>query len=227
MIRLDMSEYQEEKNLDRLIGYADDSGEFIGGYLVDSVRQKPFSLVLLDEIEKANSKVLDLFLQVLDEGFITDGLGRKIDFTNTIIIATSNVASKEITVMFEQGQKYIDVLNKITPLLKNYFRVEFINRFDKVIMFRPLNFVDIEQIANLILMKLRDRLLAQGIDLKWDKNTLFKLAEKGYSRVYGARELRRVIQETIEDDIATAIIEKKLKSGNTAVLSGLDIIYIT
>lgn len=227
MIRLDMSEYQEESNLDRLIGFSDSSGRFVGGYLTDSVRQRPYSLVLLDEIEKANPKVLDLFLQVLDEGTITDGLGRKIDFTNTIIIATSNVASKEITEYFEKGKKYIDVLTEITPRLKNFFRVEFLNRFDKVIMFRPLSPIDIEQIANLMLLKLRKRLLTKGMDIKWNKNTLLRLTEKGYSRVYGARELRRVIQDTIEDVVATAIIENRLTSGKTVVFDGLDIINIS
>jgi ATP-dependent Clp protease ATP-binding subunit ClpC len=226
IIRLDMSEYQEDANVNRLLGFNDKYGKFIGGYLVNSVRQKPYSLILLDEIEKANPKVLDLFLQILDEGAIKDGMGRKVDFTNTIIIATSNVASKEIMMLFEQGEKYIDVLAKIAPLLRRFFKVEFINRFDNVIMFRPLTLVDLEQIAYLMLEKVKNRLLEKGMDMKWNKNTLLKLIEKGYSKAYGARELNRAIQETIENALANAIIEGKLKSGDTAIFDGLDIIGI-
>lgn len=224
MIRLDMSEYQEEVNLDRLIGYSDSSGNLIGGYLTEAVRQRPFSLVLLDELEKANPKVLDLFLQVLDEGRITDGIGRTIDFTNTIIIATSNAASKEIASLFDQSKSYEEVLSTVSTELRDYFRVEFLNRFDKVIMFRPLNkFSEVEEIVGIMLNKVKQRLVAQGMDLFWSELTISDLAQKGISKIYGARELKRVVQEEIEDKIAEEIVNKRLLPGLSVYFDGLTI----
>ena len=220
MVRLDMSEYQEERNLQRLIGY-EENGEFQGGYLTEAVRVRPFSLLLLDEIEKANARVLDLFLQVLDEGQLTDGLGRKVDFKNIIIIATSNMASKEIADLTMKGIKYIEIYRQVMPRLHNYLRVEFLNRFDKVIMFKFLLPIEVEQIVNLMLKQEVEKLKDKGITLHYTKDLLKDLVNLGYDPVYGARELRRVVQDTVEDTIANLIIKGKVKSGEEIFFNSL------
>ena len=212
MIRLDMSEYQEEENVARMIGRSEGE-KFEGGYLTEAVRQKPFSLILLDEIEKANPRVLDLFLQILDEGTITDGLGRKITFKNTIIIATSNMASRQIADLIDKGEKYHDVLNQVNPELRKYLRIEFMNRFDKIIMFRPLTKIDVLKITAIMMDKVKAHLSDQNIQLVYSPILLEELAKLGYNRLYGARELARVIQENVEDKIAEVILEKGIKSG--------------
>jgi ATP-dependent Clp protease ATP-binding subunit ClpC len=223
LVRIDMSEYQEESNLNRLIGYTDDKGNFIGGYLTESVRSRPYSLILLDEVEKANKKVLDLFLQVLDEGFLTDGMGRKINFSNTIIIMTSNAASKEIADLIMRGEKYEEVYKYASQKLREQFRIEFLNRFDKVIMFRPLNLIEIQSIVKIVLEKIRENLSYKGMLISWNNLTLQKLAELGYNPVYGARELKRIVQENVEDKLASLIIDGRLKSGGDVVFDGLEI----
>jgi len=212
MIRIDMSEYQEESNLTRLIGELD-GDRLTGGFLTEAVRQKPFSLVLFDEIEKANPKVLDLFLQMLDEGFITDGGGRKIDFSNTIIIATTNAGSREIASEIIKGNKYEDVYMAAQEGLKSVFRVEFLNRFSKVVMFKPLNQIEVEQIAMLMLEKLDKQLQSQGYTLEYTREGVQNLVKIGFDPVYGARQMQRVIQEQVEDKIASAVVGGTLKPG--------------
>ncbi|HRP37333.1 MAG TPA: AAA family ATPase, partial [Candidatus Dojkabacteria bacterium] len=221
MIRLDMSEYQEDRNLGRLIGMQEGE-EFVGGYLTEAVKAKPYALILLDEIEKANPRVLDLFLQILDEGKITDGMGREVIFTNTIIIATSNVASKEIADLISQGRRYSEVLEAIMPTLRNFLRIEFLNRFDKLIMFKPLLRMEVEEIANLMMKSVADRLFDKGIKLEYSRHLLQELANLGYNNLYGARELRRVVTDTIEDLVAQLIIERKLQSGSTIFIESLN-----
>jgi ATP-dependent Clp protease ATP-binding subunit ClpC len=221
MIRLDMSEYQEAENLKRLIGEANDE-EFEGGYLTEAVRSKPYSLILLDEIEKANIKVLDLFLQVLDEGNLTDGLGRKVNFSNTIIIMTSNACSYQIAEMVGAGKKYIDVYRAVVLELRKVFRVEFLNRFDKVIMFKPLLPLDLLQVVDLMLKKVKESLEAQGIEIAYSKELLKQIVENGYDPVYGAREIRRVIQDSVEDKIAQLIIDKQAHSGSLITINNLE-----
>ena len=212
MIRLDMSEYQEAENLKRLIGEAKQS-EFEGGYLTEAVRSKPYSLILLDEVEKANVKVLDLFLQVLDEGHLTDGFGRKVSFKNTIIIMTSNANSYQIAEMINKGYKYIDVYRQVIAELRKVFRVEFLNRFDKVIMFKPLRPMELLQVTNLMLLKVKRALADKGVEFTYTENLLRDIVNEGFDPVYGARELRRVIQDELEDKIAQLIISKELHSG--------------
>ena len=225
MIRIDMSEYQEDRNLGRLIG-AQSGEEFEGGYLTEAVRSKPYSLVLLDEIEKANPKVLDLFLQILDEGSVKDGLGRDTVFTNTIIIATSNVASQEIADLISRGVRYSQVLETILPLLRKYLRVEFLNRFDKLIMFKPLLRMEVEEIAKLMLRGLGKRLEEKGIEFEFGEGLLKDLANLGFNQIYGAREMRRVITDTVEDKVANMLITGQLKSGDTVVINNLDDISV-
>ncbi len=221
LIRVDMSEYQEEDNLKRLIGYMDEKGNYQGGFLTEKVRARPFSLVLLDEIDKANKKVLDLFLQVLDEGFLTDGMGRKTDFKNTIIIMTSNAGSAEIAKSTSDGEDYKTVYEKGYAALREFFRIEFLNRFDKIIMFKSLTLIEIEKIVEIMLNSLREKLLTKGISMVWDAKTLEELAQLGYNPIFGARELRRVIQESIEDQVAQGITEGTVKSGDDIVFEGL------
>lgn len=225
MVRVDMSEYQEEENLKRLIGEQGEKG-FEGGYLTEAVRSRPFSLVLLDEIEKANPKVLDLFLQILDEGAVNDGLGRRIDFTNTIIIATSNVGSKEIADLVAKGNNYDTIARQITPRLREFLRVEFLNRFDKVIMFRPLSPIEVEQVTVLMLNTLVKQLADKGIEMQYTNELVIELARIGYNPVYGARELRRVVQEQLEDKIAELIVSGKLESGKVVVVNNLSNLQI-
>jgi ATP-dependent Clp protease ATP-binding subunit ClpC len=225
MIRIDMSEYQEEENLARLIGQ-NEGDDFKGGYLTEAVREHPFSLVLLDEIEKANPKVLDLFLQILDEGSVTDGMGRKIEFQNTIIIATSNVASKEIADLISKGKNYREVLEDVMPKLRKYLRVEFINRFDKVIMFKPLSKIDILQVTALMLNKVKNKLSESDIQLNFGPELVEQVARLGYNPIYGARELNRVIQDNVEDKIATTILEKNLKAGAIILINNLENIEV-
>jgi len=220
MIRLDMSEYQEAENLKRLIGEAKQS-EFEGGYLTEAVRAKPYSLILLDEVEKANVKVLDLFLQVLDEGHLTDGFGRKVSFKNTIIIMTSNASSYHIAEMINKGYKYIDVYRSVIPELRKVFRVEFLNRFDKVIMFKPLRPIELLQVTDLLIKKVRGALADKGIELRYDQNLLRDIVQVGFDPIYGARELRRVIQDDLEDKIAQLIITKEIQSGSIIEFNSL------
>lgn len=220
MLRLDMSEYQEAENLDRLLG-KEVKGTFQGGYLTEAVRTKPYSLLLLDEIEKANAKVLDLFLQVLDEGSLTDGAGRKVDFSNTIIIATSNLGSKEIADYTAKGYDYQKLRTEIMPRLRNYLRIEFINRFDKVVLFKPLVPIEVQQIAALMLKELEEKLEEKGITFSYAPTLLAELAKKGYNPLYGARELRRVIQDDIENHIAKQIVGGTLSAGGEIHISSL------
>lgn len=221
--RVDMSEYQEEANLKRLIGETDSWGNFSGGFLTELVRSRPFSVILLDEIEKANAKVLDLFLQVLDEGFLTDGAGRKVDFTNTIIIMTSNVGSKVIADLISKGIKYNEVEKEAMVQLREAYRIEFLNRFDKLVMFKPLSKLEIQTIVSFNLQKIKDNLLTKGIEISWNEDTLIRLAELGYNPIYGARELRRVVQENIENRLADAIISGQAKSGSEIMFEGLNL----
>ncbi|MBN1916248.1 ATP-dependent Clp protease ATP-binding subunit [Candidatus Dojkabacteria bacterium] len=220
MIRLDMSEYHEKENMKRLIGYPEGDG-FEGGYLTEPVRKKSYSLILLDEIEKAYPKVLDLFLQILDEGQIKDGLGRKVDFTNTIIVATSNASSKDIAEKLEAGENYDEVYDVIMPKLRETFKVELLNRFDKVVMFKPLSKEEVVQVADLFMKKEQEKLKEKGIAMAYSVRLLEELGELGYNPVYGGRELRRVVQERVVNSLAKMIIEGKIKSGSKIELSSL------
>lgn len=211
IIRLDMSEYQEISSIERLIGSATEPG-----YLTKKVREDPFSLVLLDEIEKAHPDILNLFLQVLDEGRLTDGSGRIVDFKNTIIIATSNAGADLIREAIKQGkdlQSYKDeFMNDI--LKRGIFRPEFLNRFDAVVLFKTLSKDDLKKIANLMLNDIREGLLEKNIDFQITEDLIEKIAEIGFNPEFGAREMRRVLQQTVENNIAKAIIANQIKPGD-------------
>ncbi|MFH1173213.1 MAG: ATP-dependent Clp protease ATP-binding subunit, partial [bacterium] len=216
MIRLDMSEYQEQSAIDKLIGV---SGQKGGGYLTEAVRRSPFSLLLLDEIEKAHPDILNIFLQVMDDGRLTDNQGRTVDFTNVILIATSNAGTQIIQDKLKQGVS-IDVVKDqlLAGELKNYFRPEFLNRFDGVIVFKPLSLSDVEQIAGLMLKKVSNRLLAKGINFQAAPEAIKELAQAGFDPVYGARPLRRVIQEKVDDILANYLLQNKIGRRDAVIL---------
>ena len=225
LIRIDMSEYMEKFAISRLVGAPPGYvGYEEGGQLTEKVRRKPYSIVLLDEIEKAHPDVFNMMLQVLDDGFLTDSLGRKIDFRNTIIIMTSNIGSRQLK-DFGQGVGFgtsakanqADTYAKgvIENALKKTFAPEFLNRIDDVVVFNALSREDIHKIIDIELIKLYARIDGLGYQLKLSKNAKDFIADKGFDKQYGARPLKRAIQKYIEDALAEEIINTKLKEGDS------------
>jgi ATP-dependent Clp protease ATP-binding subunit ClpC len=225
LIRIDMSEYMEKFAISRLVGAPPGYvGYEEGGQLTEKVRRKPYSIVLLDEIEKAHPDVFNMMLQVLDDGFLTDSLGRKIDFRNTIIIMTSNIGSRQLK-DFGQGVGFgtsakanqADTYAKgvIENALKKTFAPEFLNRIDDVVVFNALSREDIHKIIDIELKKLYARIDGLGYQLKLSKNAKDFIADKGFDKQYGARPLKRAIQKYIEDALAEEIINTKLKEGDS------------
>lgn len=211
MVRLDMSEFQEPRSIDRLIGNMESQ---VDGILTEGIKRQPFSLVLLDEFEKSHPNVLDLFLQVFDDGRLTDGSGRAVDFTNTIIIATSNAGSKIIQSRLKEGKKIAEFRPEIEDHLLKYFKPELLNRFNAQIIFKTLSEADILEIAKMQIKKLAKRLdEAQGIKLEVSPAALAKVAVLGYSPLYGARNLQRTITEKIENLIANKFLRGQIKRG--------------
>ena len=225
LIRIDMSEYMEKFAISRLVGAPPGYvGYEEGGQLTEKVRRKPYSIILLDEIEKAHPDVFNMMLQVLDDGFLTDSLGRKIDFRNTIIIMTSNIGSRQLK-DFGQGVGFgtsaktnqADTYAKgvIENALKKTFAPEFLNRIDDVVVFNALSREDIHKIIDIELGKLYARIDGLGYQLKLSKNAKDFIADKGFDKQYGARPLKRAIQKYIEDALAEEIINTKLKEGDS------------
>jgi len=220
MIRLDMSEYQEKNSINRLIGAPPGyNNEQEGGYLSEAVRKNPFSLVLLDEVEKAHPDILNVFLQVMDDGRLTDNAGRTIDFTNTIIIATSNAGTKFIQEMVMQKIPMTQIKQLlIDQQLNQYFRPEFLNRFDGIIVFKPLEIADVEAIATLMINKIKKDLEEKRINLQILPQAITYLAQAGFDRQFGARPLRRVIQQKIQDSLANLLISGQVTRRDTIVI---------
>lgn len=216
LVRLDMSEYQTPDSVSKMIG--DQDG--VLGYLTEAVRKKPFSLVLLDEIEKANPDILNLLLQLLDDGRLTDGQGRTISFSESIIIATSNIGAVFIQDQIK-AKTPINLIKQelIDNQLNKYMRPELINRFDGIIVFKPLSEEDTISIATLMLKKIKKNLALKGINLKADKGGVAVLAHEGYDPKFGARPLRRLLQDKIEDNIANKILAGELKRRDTIVIN--------
>jgi ATP-dependent Clp protease ATP-binding subunit ClpC len=217
MIRLDMSEYQTVGSVEKLIGSSSDLSDTSGGgILTEAVKRRPFSLILLDELEKANKNVLNLFLQVFDDGRLTDNLGRTVDFTNTIIIATSNAGSKVISKMvIDKESSNERIFQMLEPYLLQSFTPEFLNRFTAKIVFRSLSQKDVMAIARLQVNNLAYRLdKAQGIKLEVSDEALKKLSDLGYSAEYGARFLQRTIQEKVENLVAVKFLKGEIKRGD-------------
>ena len=214
LIRIDMSEYMEKHAVARLIGAPPGYvGYEEGGYLTEQVRRKPYSVILLDEVEKAHPDVFNILLQVLDDGRLTDGQGRTVDFKNTVIVMTSNIGSQHIQQMGTQD--YEAVKEAVMEEVKAYFRPEMINRIDEVVVFHGLNQENIRNIAKIQLKGLEKRLEAQHLHLKVDDAALDLIAKAGFDPVYGARPLKRAIQSEIENPLAMALLEGKYAPEST------------
>lgn len=216
MIRLDMSEYQEKASIDRLIG---SPGADTGGQLTEAVRRAPSSLLLLDELEKAHPDILNIFLQVMDDGRLTDTLGRTIDFSNIILIGTSNAGTKFIQ---EEIKKQTPVATIQEVLVREklgaYFRPEYLNRFDGIVVFKPLSSEDIKKIALLMLKKLSKQLEEKGIILRATDQAIDEIAKAGFDPLFGARPLRRVIQNQVNDVLAKYLLTGKVSRRDVVVL---------
>lgn len=220
MVRVDMSEYQESASINRLIGSPPGQGGIgTAGYLTEAVRKSPFTLILLDEIEKAHSDILNVFLQLMDDGRLTDGLGRTVDFTNVILIATSNAGTKFIQEKIKENWSVEDIKKQILENeIKKFFRPEFINRFDGVVVFKPLEMVDVIAIARLLIKRVIKMLKTKGINLQITEEAIVDLATQGFDPQYGARPLRRVIQEKVNDYLASYLLKGKIKRRDVVVL---------
>ncbi|MDO8668391.1 MAG: ATP-dependent Clp protease ATP-binding subunit, partial [bacterium] len=217
MVRLDMSEYQRPESVEKMIG----SPNGVLGYLTEAARKAPFCLILLDEFEKAHPDILNLFLQVMDDGRLTDGQGRTIDFTNCIIIATSNIGAVYIQDQIKAGTPLDQIKESlVNDQLNKYLKPELINRFDGVMVFKPLSIEDVESITKLMLNKVRRLLEAKGISLEYEEAGIKKIAELGFDPKFGARPLRRLIQEKIENEIANIILKEGIKRRDTVIIDG-------
>jgi ATP-dependent Clp protease ATP-binding subunit ClpB len=196
MVRLDMSEYQERHTVARLVGAPPGYvGYEEGGQLTEAVRRRPYSVVLLDEIEKAHGEVFDVLLQILDDGRLTDGHGRTVDFRNTVVIMTSNLRTPEA--------------------MREVFRPEFLNRIDEVVQFEPLTREQLSEIVELQLERLRDRLAERGLGLELTDTATEHVAEAGWDPTYGARPLKRALQRLIENPLALRLLEAEFAEGDT------------
>ncbi|MEY1663088.1 ATP-dependent chaperone ClpB [Isoalcanivorax beigongshangi] len=215
MVRVDMSEFMEKHSVARLIGAPPGYvGYEEGGYLTEAVRRKPYSVLLLDEVEKAHPDVFNILLQVLDDGRLTDGQGRTVDFRNTVVVMTSNLGSDLIQRMADDGD-YNAMKDAVMGVVGNHFRPEFINRVDEVVVFHPLAKDQIRGIADIQLAGLRKRLAERELGLALTDEALSNLVEAGYDPVYGARPLKRAIQQKIENPLATAILRGDFAPGDT------------
>ncbi len=215
MVRIDMSEFMEKHSVARLIGAPPGYvGYEEGGYLTEHVRRKPYSVVLMDEVEKAHPDVFNVLLQVLDDGRLTDGQGRTVDFRNTVIVMTSNLGSQLIQEM-AGDEHYQEMKQAVMEVVGRHFRPEFINRVDEVVVFHPLLREQIHSIANIQISYLRKRLAERDMQLDLSEAALDQLGEAGFDPVYGARPLKRAIQQQIENPLAQAILSGRFLPGDT------------
>jgi ATP-dependent Clp protease ATP-binding subunit ClpB len=212
MVRIDMSEFMEKHSVARLIGAPPGYvGYEEGGYLTEAVRRRPYSVILLDEIEKAHHDVFNILLQVLDDGRLTDGQGRTVDFRNTVIVMTSNLGSQRIQAMADEG--YDAMKEAVMEVVGQHFRPEFINRVDDMVVFHPLSRKDIRKIADIQLAHLRKRLAGSELRLEISDKALDLLGNTGFDPVYGARPLKRAIQQQIENPLAKKILSGEFEPG--------------
>ena len=212
MVRIDMSEFMEKHSVARMIGAPPGYvGYEQGGYLTEAVRRRPYSLVLLDEVEKAHPEVFNILLQVLDDGRLTDGQGRSVDFRNCVIIMTSNLGSQLIQDM--AGGDYAAMKSTVLEVVAKHFRPEFINRIDDMVVFRPLQKQQLQSIAKIQLAQLRSRLAANEIGLEVSAAAVAKLAESGFDPIFGARPLKRIIQTELENPLALRILNGEVGGG--------------
>jgi ATP-dependent Clp protease ATP-binding subunit ClpC len=230
MVRFDMSEFMERHTVAKLIGSPPGYVGFNeGGQLTEAVRRRPYTIVLFDEVEKAHSDVFNLMLQILEDGRLTDSNGRTVDFKNTLIIMTSNVGSKVIEKGASSGLgfdlsdeqsnlEYNRIRSLVNEELKQYFRPEFLNRLDEIIVFRQLTKPEVAEIAEIMLKEVVERISLKGIVLEVTEKFKVRLVEEGYNPSYGARPLRRAIMRLLEESLAEDFLSQKIKPGDTAVV---------
>ncbi|OOF46559.1 ATP-dependent chaperone ClpB [Rodentibacter trehalosifermentans] len=221
MVRIDMSEFMEKHSVSRLVGAPPGYvGYEEGGYLTEAVRRRPYSVILLDEVEKAHADVFNILLQVLDDGRLTDGQGRTVDFRNTVVIMTSNLGSHLI--QEHQGESYEEMKNRVMSVVGQHFRPEFINRIDETVVFHPLAKENIRAIASIQLERLAKRMETRGYEIVFSEALIDFIGEVGYDPVYGARPLKRAIQQEIENSLAQQILSGKLLPGLVVTVDYLD-----
>ncbi len=217
MVRIDMSEYQERHTVSRLIGAPPGYvGYEEGGQLTEAVRRRPYSVVLFDETEKAHPEVFNVLLQVLDDGRLTDGQGRTVDFKNTVVIMTSNVGSPYLQDL-RKGQEE-EVRRRVLEALRAQFRPEFLNRIDEILIFNPLGPEEIRQIVEIQMRRVQERLRERKLELRWTEEARRHLAEVGFDPAYGARPLKRAIQREVLDPLALKVLEGEFREGDTVVV---------
>ena len=214
MVRIDMSEFMEKHSVARLIGAPPGYvGYEEGGYLTEAVRRRPYAVILLDEVEKAHPDVFNVLLQVLDDGRLTDGQGRTVDFRNAVVIMTSNLGSHVI--QEHAGEKnYVRMKSAVMEIVQQNFRPEFINRIDDIVVFHPLGTQQIRAIVDIQLGLLRRRLTDRDMDLQLDDAARDQLGEAGFDPVYGARPLKRAIQQQIENPLAQLLLQGSFGPGD-------------
>jgi ATP-dependent Clp protease ATP-binding subunit ClpB len=229
MIRLDMSEFMEPHSVAKLIGSPPGYvGYEEGGQLTEAVKHRPYSLILFDELEKAHPDVFNILLQILDDGRLTDSKGSTVDFRNTIIIMTSNIGSHlfrkigSIGFVDDENKENEDIRSKIMSLLKDYFRPEFLNRIDEIIIFKPLSKEDIMKIVDIQLDRVKKQLEEKGLEVEFSSQIKEVLVEKGFDEVYGARPLKRAIQKYVLDPLSEYLISKRIKEGQKLTLNFKD-----
>ena len=217
MVRLDMSEYMERHTVSRLIGAPPGYvGYDEGGQLTEAVRRRPYSVVLFDEIEKAHQDVFNVLLQILDDGRLTDGHGRTVDFKNVVVVMTSNVGSQWLTDL--APTQYEEIRSRVLEALRGHFRPEFLNRIDEVIIFRPLGLEQIKQIVDIQVNRLKERLAERHLEIELTPAAREHLAQEGYDPAYGARPLKRVIQQRVLDPLALAVLRGEFQQGDAVVV---------
>jgi ATP-dependent Clp protease ATP-binding subunit ClpB len=222
IVRIDMSEYMEKHSVSRLIGAPPGYvGYDEGGQLTETVRRRPYSVVLFDEIEKAHHDVFNVLLQILDEGRLTDGQGRTIDFKNTVLIMTSNIGAQALQDSLAE-KKEIDAATRVEVMdqLKQHFRPEFINRVDEIVIFEPLRESDIAQVVDLQMARLQSLATAKRITLELAPKAREFLAQEGYDPVYGARPLKRAIQKHVQDPLALKLLSGEFVPGDHVTIDG-------
>ena len=221
LVRIDMSEYMEKHSVSRLVGAPPGYvGYDEGGYLTEIIRRKPYSVILLDEIEKAHSDVFNILLQVLDDGRLTDGHGRTVDFKNTVVIMTSNIGSSQIQSM--NSSSYQNIKSLVMEDVKKHFKPEFINRIDEIVVFHGLNQLQIKQIARIQLQYLAKRLAKLGINWQISEDAIEYIANTGFDSVYGARTLKRTILQELENPLAKDILAGKYLPNETILVEFKD-----
>lgn len=223
MVRIDMSEFMERHTVSRLVGAPPGYvGYEEGGQLTEAVRRRPYSVVLLDEIEKAHNDVFNLLLQVLDDGRLTDGQNRTVDFSNTIIVMTSNVGSQMIQRIADEGGNEEDMQRAVQESLKSKFLPEFLNRIDETIVFEPLQREQIHKIVHLQLKRLEKQLGESHFKLSVSERAVDAIANEGYDPTYGARPLKRVIQRRLQNTIATELLKRDATQGGNLLVDYVD-----